>query len=94
MRTACHAGPPATIPWRVVTLGPRRGTAANQTRMLFNSVQFLVFFPLVVLLHFACPHRYRWVVLLAASFYFYLCWEAVVEDEEAPPRPPARKNPG
>ena len=34
------------------------------------------------------------VPILIGLFYFYLCWEAVVEDDEAPPRPPARKNPG
>ena len=34
------------------------------------------------------------VPTLIGLFYFYLCWEAVVEDEEAPPAPPARKNHG
>lgn len=43
--------------------------------MLFNSIQFLVFFPLVVILYFTLPHRYRWVFLLAASYYFYMCWK-------------------
>ena len=42
--------------------------------MLFNSFQFLVFFPLVVLAYFVCPHRYRWAVLLGASYYFYAAW--------------------
>jgi alginate O-acetyltransferase complex protein AlgI len=44
--------------------------------VLFNSVQFLVFFPLVVALYFATPHRFRWVLLLAASYYFYAAWRA------------------
>ncbi len=44
--------------------------------MLFNSFQFIWFFPLVVLVHFALPHRFRWVWLLAASYYFYMCWRA------------------
>ena len=42
--------------------------------MLFNSVQFLVFFPAVVLVYFVLPHRWRWAFLLAASYYFYACW--------------------
>lgn len=42
--------------------------------MLFNSFHFLVFFPLVAFVHFAMPHRFRWMLLLAASYYFYMCW--------------------
>ena len=44
--------------------------------MLFNSVQFIVFFPLVVFLYFLLPHRFRWMLLLVASYYFYMCWKA------------------
>lgn len=44
--------------------------------MLFNSVQFLIFFPLVVLVYFLTPYRYRWVTLLLASYYFYMSWKA------------------
>lgn len=44
--------------------------------MLFNSVRFAVFFPCVVFFYFLLPHRYRWVLLLAASYYFYMCWKA------------------
>lgn len=43
--------------------------------MLFNSFEFLVFFPVVVLFYFAMPHRYRWLLLLVASYYFYACWK-------------------
>src|SRR5262245_27363283 len=42
--------------------------------MLFNSLEFLIFFPIVVALYFACPYRYRWVLLLVASYYFYAAW--------------------
>lgn len=42
--------------------------------MLFNSFQFLVFFPIVVALYFAIPNRFRWILLLIASYYFYMCW--------------------
>ena len=43
--------------------------------MLFNSLQFLVFFPVVFLLYWALPHRGRKYFLLAASYYFYMCWK-------------------
>ncbi|MBN2309970.1 MAG: MBOAT family protein [Candidatus Hydrogenedentes bacterium] len=43
--------------------------------MLFNSLEFVVFFPIVAALYFAFPYRFRWMLLLAASYYFYMCWE-------------------
>ena len=42
--------------------------------MLFNSVQFLIFFPVVCLIYYAIPKKIRWVWLLLASYYFYMCW--------------------
>lgn len=42
--------------------------------MLFNSWQFLLFFPLVTGLYFALPHRLRWALLLAASCLFYMAF--------------------
>ncbi|MFD3003474.1 MBOAT family O-acyltransferase [Pontibacter toksunensis] len=42
--------------------------------MLFNSLEFLIFFPTVVLLYFLFPYRYRWAVLLIASYTFYMFW--------------------
>ena len=42
--------------------------------MLFNSLEFIFFFPAVVALYFLLPHRFRWVLLLIASYYFYMCW--------------------
>ncbi|MCB0223117.1 MAG: MBOAT family protein [Anaerolineae bacterium] len=44
--------------------------------MLFNSLPFLLFFPIVMGLYLACPDRYRWALLLAASYYFYAAWKA------------------
>ncbi len=43
--------------------------------MLFNSFHFVVFFPVVVILYFLLAARYRWAILLAASYYFYMCWK-------------------
>lgn len=40
--------------------------------MLFNSIHFLIFFPVVTALYFFLPHRFRWALLLAASCYFYM----------------------
>ena len=42
--------------------------------MLFNSLQFLIFFPLVATAFFALPDRLRNILLLIASYYFYMCW--------------------
>ena len=44
--------------------------------MLFNSRDFLVFFPVVVLLYFIIPKKLRHIWLLAASYYFYMSWNA------------------
>ena len=40
--------------------------------MLFNSIEFLIFFPIVTLLFYLVPHKYRWMLLLAASCFFYM----------------------
>ncbi|QGU95839.1 MBOAT family protein [Clostridium bovifaecis] len=42
--------------------------------MLFNSFSFLIFFPIVTVLYFLIPYKYRWILLLAASYYFYMSW--------------------
>ena len=39
--------------------------------MLFNSLHFLVFFPIVTLLFYLLKHKYRWILLFIASTYFY-----------------------
>ena len=44
--------------------------------MLFNSFEFMIFFPLVVIGYFLLPPRFRWAFLLGASYYFYMCWKA------------------
>ena len=40
--------------------------------MLFNSIEFLIFFPIVITAYFLLPHRFRWFWLLSASVYFYM----------------------
>lgn len=44
--------------------------------MLFNSYSFLIFFPIVILIYWIIPLRFRYIWLLAASYYFYMCWNA------------------
>ncbi|MCH2214724.1 MAG: MBOAT family protein [Flavobacteriales bacterium] len=43
--------------------------------MLFNSLDYLIFLPLVVVAFYLIPNRFRWMLLLAASYYFYMCWK-------------------
>lgn len=42
--------------------------------MLFNSVDFVIFFIVVTITYFTLPHRFRWMLLLAASCYFYMAF--------------------
>ena len=44
--------------------------------MLFNSMDYLMFFPIVLMVYFLLPVRIRYVWLLIASYYFYTCWYA------------------
>ncbi len=43
--------------------------------MLFNSIQFLIFFPVVCIVHYLLPHKIRYIYLLICSYYFYMCWD-------------------
>lgn len=42
--------------------------------MLFNSIDFLIFFPIVALGYFIIPAKVKYLWLLAASYYFYMSW--------------------
>lgn len=43
--------------------------------MLFNSIDFVIFLITVVIVFYAIPvNKYRKIFLLAASYYFYACW--------------------
>lgn len=44
--------------------------------MLFNSLQFLIFFPVVTLVYFIIPKKINYLWLLIMSYYFYMCWNA------------------
>lgn len=43
--------------------------------MLFNTLDFVLFLPLVIIGYYLTPAKYRWILLLAASYYFYMCWK-------------------
>jgi D-alanyl-lipoteichoic acid acyltransferase DltB (MBOAT superfamily) len=43
--------------------------------MLFNSIGYLLFLPVAVALYYALPGRWRWVLLLSASYFFYILWK-------------------
>ena len=40
--------------------------------MLFNSIEFCIFFTVVTTAYFIVPHNLRWILLLLASCYFYM----------------------
>ena len=43
--------------------------------MLFNSLEFLIFFPVVTLVYFVIPKKLKNFWLLVTSYYFYMCWQ-------------------
>lgn len=43
--------------------------------MPFASLRYALFLPVVVVAYFACPHRFRWLFLLVASYFFYANWD-------------------
>lgn len=46
--------------------------------MNFNSFEFLIFLAIVLVLYFVLPHKFRWIILLIASYYFYMSWNATL----------------
>ena len=42
--------------------------------MLFNSLDFLIFFPVVTITYFLLPQQWRWLQLLIASCIFYMAF--------------------
>ena len=45
--------------------------------MQFNSIDFMLFFPIVLAVYFLIPRKARMYWLLLASYYFYMSWNAV-----------------
>lgn len=44
--------------------------------MLFNSVSFAIFLPVVFTLYWAVPKKGQWIILFLSSYLFYMCWKA------------------
>ncbi|MFV0504027.1 MAG: MBOAT family O-acyltransferase [Lachnospirales bacterium] len=42
--------------------------------MIFNSIEYILFLPIVIILYYTLPYRFRWVLLLLASYIFYMVW--------------------
>ncbi len=42
--------------------------------MVFNSVDFFMFFPVVLFVYFLIPRKVRYIWLLVTSYYFYMSW--------------------
>ena len=45
--------------------------------MLFNSLHFALFFPIVFTLYYLIKPKFRWILLLIASYYFYMSWNPI-----------------
>ena len=45
--------------------------------MLFNTLPFMIFFPVVTLVYYLLPFKWRWCWLLAASCFFYMWFKPV-----------------
>ncbi|MFP2996133.1 MBOAT family O-acyltransferase [Spongiivirga sp. MCCC 1A20706] len=43
--------------------------------MLFNSLDFIFFFPIAVIIYYVLSHKHRWAWLLGCSYYFYMQWD-------------------
>lgn len=46
--------------------------------MNFNSLAFLIFLPVVVIIYWLLPHKGRKIWLLAASYFFYMYWNPLL----------------
>ncbi len=43
--------------------------------MIFSTIEFAIFMTVVFLVYWSIPHRFRWIVLLAANAYFYAFYD-------------------
>ena len=43
--------------------------------MLFNSLDYILFLIVFTIIFFLVKPKYRWILLLTASYFFYMCWK-------------------
>jgi alginate O-acetyltransferase complex protein AlgI len=43
--------------------------------MLFNSLEYFLFLPIVAIIFFLTPLKLRWLWLLVSSYFFYMYWK-------------------
>ena len=43
--------------------------------MSFDSIKFLLFMIIVFIIYWSINNKYRWILLLVASYYFYMSWD-------------------
>lgn len=43
--------------------------------MTFNSFQYLIYFPILLLIYYSISQKFRVIFLLISSYYFYYCWK-------------------
>lgn len=46
------------------------------SKILFNSIEFGIFFPIVFIVYWLLPQKHRWLFILISSYYFYMSWNA------------------
>ena len=42
--------------------------------MLFNSIEYIIFLPIVFAVYWMIPDSKRWLLLWVVSYFFYMCW--------------------
>ena len=50
-------------------------TGERSGHLLFNSIEFAVFLPVVFAVYWMLPRRFQWHVLLISSYIFYMSWK-------------------
>jgi D-alanyl-lipoteichoic acid acyltransferase DltB (MBOAT superfamily) len=68
-------GAPSASDWHGICVQQRRVDDEGGLSLLFNSLAFLVFAPLVLALYFVSRGRARLVILVFASYFFYGWWD-------------------
>ena len=51
------------------------GLLSSHSAVLFNSSQYLLFLPILWILYRLMPSKYRWLLLLVGSYFFYASWK-------------------